>query len=322
MTAVPGVRGPLPGGTILLAAGAFLLTLAVLLPLHVYERVALLPAEEQFEISLVAEDAGYLDTSTWEWRQAARVVRTTRVDATPHGGDWSAWETSVATSTDEGVLDHWSRRVIVDRRTGRAVNCCGEHVDGDRAVRQAGLVFSWPVGAPEGDHPFYDAEVRSAPPMEFQGTEEVAGIEVRRYTQTIDATQVPGSARQVPASLFTPGAEGTVSAARWLRVVRTYWVEPVSGAVVDIAEERHETMRPRTEGEEIDLLHAEFSLAEGQVVVLAEHARVRSFLLATLRDRAPAVLGPLGALAVLAGVVRARRSRVPGGAAGREGAPV
>ncbi|MFD3688201.1 DUF3068 domain-containing protein [Nocardiopsis sp. NPDC058631] len=314
----------LPRGTALVALGAFLLTLAALLPLYVHERIALLPAETAFDVRMVDEDAGYLDTSTWTWVEAAELTRVTRVDGSAHGGDWSAWEVSVDASVPDRMIDHWSRRVIVDRETGRAVNCCGEHVDGDRAVRQAGLVYSWPPGAPEGDHPFYDAEVRSAPMLEFQEREEVAGVPVRRYSQWVEAAQVPESARPVPADLFREGASGTVTATRWLEVSRTFWVEPVSGIVVNAHETRAETLRPQDGGGEVPLLYTELVMADNQVSGYAEQARVRSVLLRALDSWAPWTLGPLGGLAVLVGLVRAWRGSGADGASaggGRGGAP-
>ncbi|NYH51667.1 hypothetical protein HNR06_001256 [Nocardiopsis arvandica] len=313
--AAAGRGGAGSPGTVLVAVGAFLLTLAALLPLYVYDRVALLPAAAEFDVRMVDEGAWYLNTSTWSWTEASALTRVTRVDASAHGGDWSAWEMSVDTSVPERMIDHWSRRVIVDRETGRAVNCCGEHVDGDHAVRQAGLVFFWPPGAGEGDRSFYDAELRAAPAMELQGEEEVAGVPVRRYTQTIETTQVPDSARPVPAGLFRPEASGTVTATRWIEVDRTFWVEPVSGIVVNVHETRSETLRPQNDSGEAPLLHTELAMVDQQVSAYAEQARVRSLLLRSLNSWAPWTLAPLGALAVLAGLVRSRRAT---SAAGRE----
>jgi hypothetical protein len=305
----PG-RG-LPKGTFQVAAGAFLLTLALLLPLYVHDRVALLPAEASFTLRMADQEAAYLDTATWNRVESAELEQVTRVEASAHGSDWSAWEMTVNTSASDQVIDHWSRRVIVNRETGRAVNCCGEHVNGDRAVRQAGLVLYWPPGVPEGGHSFYDAEVRSAPSVEFDEDDEVAGVPVRRYTQTVDRTQMPESARDVPAALFDPDAEGTVRATRWLTVERTFWVEPVTGMVVNMAESRSETLRPQNGSGEVALLDAELTLDDGQVSGYAEQARVRSLLLRGLDRWAPWTLGPVGALAILAGLLTAWRARPP-----------
>ena len=303
-------RGPgrsLPVGTFLVALGTFLLTVAVLLPLYVHERVAVLPAETRFDMRLVDEEAAYLDSSTWSWIEETEIERTTQVGGSAHGSDWSAWEMSVDTSVSERMIDHWSRRVIVDRTTGRAVNCCGEHVDGDHAVRQAGLVLHFPPGSDEDSYLHYDAEVRSAPDLEFEEEDEVAGVSVRRYSQEIEDTQVPDSAREVPANLFTSGVSGTVTATRWLEATRTLWVEPVSGMVVNMEESRTETLRPQNGGGSVPLLEADLALVDQQVSGYAEQARTRSVLLRTLESWAPWTLGPLGALMVLTGVFRARR---------------
>lgn len=302
-------RRSVPAGTLLVAAGTFLLTLAVMLPLYVHDRVALLPAAAEYEMRLVDEDAAYLNAANWSWVDNTEVERNTAVDATANGDRWSAWEMTVDTSVPDQMVDHWSRRVIVDRSTARAVNCCGEHVDGDRAVRQAGLVHHFPAGAGADSYPFYDAEVRSAPSMEFQDEDEIAGVSTRRYSQAIEATQVPDSARDVPADLFTPGARGTVTATRWLELTRTLWVEPVSGTVVNMQETRRETLRVRNSDDAVPLLEADLTMADAQVDGYAEQARVRSVLLRSLDDWAPWTLAPLGVLALAGGLLRARSHR-------------
>ncbi|GHD18164.1 hypothetical protein GCM10007147_07840 [Nocardiopsis kunsanensis] len=303
-------RRSVPAGTLLIAAGTFLLTLAAMLPLYVHDRVALLPAVAEHEMRLVDGDAAYLNAANWSWVDNTGIERNISVDATANGDEWSAWQMTVDTSASDRIIDHWSRRVIVDRSTARAVNCCGEHVDGDRAVRQAGLVHHFPAGTDADSYPFYDAEVRSAPSMEFQGENDIAGVTARRYSQAIEATQVPGSARDVPADLFTPEARGTVTATRWLELTRTLWVEPVSGTVVNMQETRRETLRTRDSDGAVPLLEADLTMADTQVDGYAEQARVRSVLLRSLDVWAPWTLAPLGVLALAGGLLRARNHRV------------
>lgn len=307
---LPPRRGTaVPKGTLLVALGAFLLTSALLLPLYVHDRVALMPGEVSHHLRMDAPGASYLDTATWTYQNNVALERTTRIEGSSHGADWSAWEMTVDTAVSDHVIDHWSRRVIVDRESGRAVNCCGEHVNGDRAVRQAGLVLQWPAGVPEGDHSFYDAEVRAAPAVLFEDDDEIGGLAVRRYVQEVTSAQVPESSRDVPAALFDPGAEGTISVNRWLTLERTFWVEPITGRLVHMTEDRSETLRPQNESGEVALLEAEFALAESQVSSLAEQARVQALLLRGLDLWAPWTLGPLGVVAILAGLFQAWRSR-------------
>ncbi|RNL84658.1 DUF3068 domain-containing protein [Halostreptopolyspora alba] len=301
-------------GPVLVAVGAFCGTLALLLRFYVYGQLAVLPGDIEERVPLVDESATYLDTTTWETVEDAEVRRTTSVDGSVRPGDTSsgAWEVSVDTATPETVLDHTDRRVIVDRSTGRAVNCCGEHVDGDRAVRQAGLVLYWPAGAEDRDRTFYDADIRAAPYMVLDGHENIAGVATRRYVQRIETTQIPDSTRRVPASALDPGRSGTVEASRWLEVRRTLWIEPVSGYLVSAAEERRETLRAETDTGERVLLEADLTMSEGSVAEHAERAENRAMVLSALRTWAPVGLGAAGVPLVLVGLVwafpRGRRS--------------
>src|SRR5690606_31578470 len=141
-------RRPGPGAALIAAAlGAFLLTSALMLRFYVYEQLALVPAGTDLQLRMVDEDASYLDTSTWRTVKDAEVIRQTEISGGLSAGNpgWATWEMSTDTTSGSSMIGHMDRRVIVDRSTGRAVNCCGEHVGGDRAVRQAGLVLYWPA---------------------------------------------------------------------------------------------------------------------------------------------------------------------------------
>nr|WP_236700689.1 DUF3068 domain-containing protein [Allosalinactinospora lopnorensis] len=289
-----------------MACGAFFATFALLLRLYVYGQLAVLPGDVEAELQLVDEAASYLDTGTWKTVEEAEVTRTTDIYGEPNPGDpgRSVWQMSVDTAAPNTMIAHMDRRVIVDRSTGRAVNCCGEHVDGDRAVRQAGLVLHWPANARGAEYPLYDADIRAAPRMVLDGEEDVAGVATRKYVQEIEATQIPDSAREVPAAALGLERRGTVTATRWLEVRRSYWIEPVSGHLVNAVEKRHETLRSESRAGERVLLDAEFAMPDHLVAAHAEEAESRSLLLTALRTWLPAGLGALGAALILVGLVR------------------
>ncbi|MBB4933834.1 hypothetical protein F4561_004654 [Lipingzhangella halophila] len=322
----PGALRRNPGPA-LVALGAFCATLALLLRFYVYGQLAVLPGGIELELPLVDESASYLDTSTWKTVEEAEVRRTTTIDGTVRPGDsgGATWEISVDTATPDTMLDHTDRRVIVDRSTGRAVNCCGEHVAGDRAVRQAGLVLYWPAGAADREHTFYDADIRAAPRMVFDGHEDIAGVPTRRYVQQIESTQIPDSARQVPASALDLERSGTVEASRWLELRRTYWVEPVSGYLVRAVEERRETLRAEDRGGERVLLDAELAMPDRSVAAYAERAENRARLLSALRAWVPIGLGAVGGPLVLVGLawsfVRDRRAAMADPPSAESGEP-
>ncbi|MUL39996.1 DUF3068 domain-containing protein [Streptomonospora sp. PA3] len=292
---------------IALAAAAFLLTSALLLRFYVAGELAEIPARTERTLRLTDDSASYLDTGTWKTVRDVPVVRATEVQGglAPGNPDWATWHLSTSVTSRGATLAYSDRRVIVDRTTGMAVNCCGEHVDGDRAVRQAGLVLPWPAGGTWQEYPFYDAGIRAAPPMVFDGYGEVAGLRVRRYVQRIDTTQIPDSARPVPARALGADASGTVTANRWLDLERTYWVEPVTGHVVDVREVRRETLRPETGDGRRTLLEADLRLADELVAAEAREAERQRMLLRAARAWLPAGLGAAGVLLLLLTAARA-----------------
>src|SRR5690606_4125911 len=178
----------------------------------------------------------------------------------------------------------------------------------DRAVRQAGLVLYWPAGAEPGDRPFYDADVRSAPPMRYTGSGSAAGVPVHEYVQQVEPTQVPDSAREVPASALGLERRGTVTATLWLEVERTYRIEPVSGRLVDAEEKRVETLRGEQGGERT-LLKADLALEDGQVAGYAQAAGSTRLLLQAVHVWGPVALGSLGALTLAAAPILRFRAR-------------
>ncbi|MDA2806676.1 DUF3068 domain-containing protein [Nocardiopsis suaedae] len=298
------------GAVIAVALGVFLLTSALMLRFYVYDQLAVIGPRTDLTLRMTDPEADYLDTSTWSTREGREVVRTTEISGGAAAGNdgWATWEVSVDTASGSAMIGHMDRRVVVDRATGRAVNCCGEHVDGDRAVRQAGLVLYWPAGADTGDRPLYDADVRSAPAMRYQGDDEVAGVPVRRYTQTIPPTQVPGSARPVPARALGLDRSGTVEASRWLELERTYWVEPVSGRVVSAEESRRETLRTEDGRGERLFLDVDLETDPGLVAAFAEEADGLRFTLRAVRTWAPIGLGALGGLVLASAPLLALRA--------------
>ncbi|TDQ52001.1 DUF3068 domain-containing protein [Actinorugispora endophytica] len=313
--AAPG-PAPAPGGgtrrgLAAVAVGAFCCTLALLAHFYVHPRLAMLPAEARQVWTLEDPEATYLDTARWRTREDAEVTQRTELVARPMPGneDWAVWSITVDTASRLGLIDHHDRKVVVDRATAEAVNCCGEHVDGDFAVRQAGLVALWPPGAEGAEFPFYVPDMRSAPVMRLRGEDRVGGITARRYEQSVPATQVPGSAREVPAAEMGLDRPGTVRATRWVELARTYWVEPVSGQVVNITEERRETLRT-AEGDGGRLvLDADLAMRPEHVQANIQRAGDRARLLDLVRVGLPLVLGTVGAVLLLAGAVRSRLPR-------------
>ena len=296
---------PRTAGLLTAALGAFCATVALLLPAVAAPRLALLPAPLHQTWTLTDPEAAYLDTAHWRTREDVPLVRRTETLGAPVPGEPGllVLAVTVTTESDRGPVDHHEHRLVVDRATGRTVDCCGADPAPGGAL--AGL---WPPGSTGAELPLHDPDTGAAPELRLDGTEQVAGLTVHRYTQHLPPTRVPGSLRDVPASALDADGGGTVRAERWVEATRTYWVEPVSGQVVDLAEQRRETLRTPDGDHEALLLDADLRLETGQAAAAAHHAGERARLLTAVRGRLPLLLGALGAALVAAGTVLVRRA--------------
>jgi hypothetical protein len=125
------------------------------------------------------------------------------------------------------------------------VNCCGEYyetVEGEQTpVRHRGLIFKFPFDTQKQPYLWWDTTLLEAVPVEYDGVQDVAGLNTYRFVQTIEPSVV-GTA-EVPPELV--GASGTepVTADRVYSNERTLWVEPHTGVVIDRAEEQLSTLR-------------------------------------------------------------------------------
>ncbi len=96
-------------------------------------------------------------------------------------------------------------------------------------------MFKFPFNTQKTTYPWWDEDVARAVPIAFSGTEEINGLPVYVFKQTIAPEEI--SSIDAPADLFEAGAVGTVTAREIYANTRTLWVEPVTGVVIDGREE-------------------------------------------------------------------------------------
>ena len=71
-----------------------------------------------------------------------------------------------------------TRRFAFNRRTGQLVDCCGASVNGDKSVRQTGLVgYVFPIGTQKQTYQVFDTTLKKTMPFVYSGTTTVDGIQ-------------------------------------------------------------------------------------------------------------------------------------------------
>ncbi len=293
---VPARAVVLPG--LLLLAGSFLLFMALLLPLVVAPALRLLPLD-RFSVTSSEGSGTYTSPRTGDLVSTDDLRHTTTVRGdVDRGSDevavWQVFATTedVAPSVDaaDRVLDELQETVALDRRTARAVSCCGEDPPHE------GLTLRFPLDAGPGPHDLWDPHLRAARPAALARNDRVGGLDVAVYVQRVEPTPVASG-----------GARGTLVYA----ADREVWVEPVTGLIVRVDENLRWTLEgpgaPSRPYRSADLTWSAASVGEA----VAEAGALRTDLRRLTVDGPVAAL-VLGAILLGAGIRATARVRARG----------
>src|SRR4051794_15518577 len=212
-------------------------------------------------------------------------------------GDWSS---DVCSSDLDGSLINASTdRVAWDRKTGEAVHCCGEAVDGV-PTRHTGLSYKFPFGTEKKTYQFFDTTAKKAYPMTYKGSEQLQGLTVYRFEQPVGPVQIAES--EVPGNLVGETAP-SVTVPRFYDNLRTVWVEPVTGVIVKGQEKQHQVFRDAAGADAVTLVDVTLTFNEKtqrQQADLAKDARSQKAVIGTW---APLALILLGVILLVVGLV-------------------
>jgi hypothetical protein len=299
-------------GYVLVGLGAFLIVAAPLLKWYAAPRLVKAPLDQYSTTVSQANGATFLDISTLSVQtgQQLTATRTVRGDVAAGSSAVAVWDVFVrVTAAANKLVTATTDRVAFDRRTSEAVNCCAEHVNGDQAARHQGIEYKFPFGAEKQTYQYFDTALRRATPMEYQGEEEVAGLDVYRYVQRIEPTKI--------AELDAPGAllgrpEPAVPSDRFYANTRTVWVEPTSGVIVKGQEEQLATVRAQQGSGELVVTQATLVFTEQTIAEQADNAAEARSRIGILTTTAPLVGLLIGIVLGIAGLLLLRRRPAPG----------
>ncbi|HMG29846.1 MAG TPA: DUF3068 domain-containing protein [Jiangellaceae bacterium] len=305
-------------GLVLLVVGALFLVLAPLLRWYAYPRLAVAPQDQAtttvssgtdvtvFSIpNLLAGEDPEVVTDVTSTRGTVSIV-----EDLPEGtsdDDVAVWETVVNTTNADGDTLTATRSIVAfDRNTGAGVEGYGQSIDGD-PIDHEGQILKFPFGTEQRDYEFWDIALREATPAVFDGEDEIDGLPVYRFVQTIEPTVV--SQLEVPGSLA--GSEApSIEADRTYANTRTLWIEPETGVIMRGQEEQDTVLVYG--GEEIaTITSGALGYTDEQVQANVDEYRPLASQLNLVGNVLPLVLGVLGLIAVIAGIVLLRTPYAP-----------
>nr|WP_280763768.1 DUF3068 domain-containing protein [Prescottella agglutinans] len=231
-----------------ISVGGFLLTASTLIPTYAADSLVKIP------LSIEAET---VSTGTAELLDAAALVRgkliveqnvpitvNQRVTVQePADVDVATLQSAIQMTRDDrkgsaAIVNASIDRSTVNRRTGLAVDdpigsiqsSFGKPAD---PVAHEGLQFKFPFDTQKESYPYFDTALRASHDIDYAGEDELEGLPVYKFHQEIAPSEISGQV-SMPASSW--GREGSeqVTMKRFYGITRDLWVEPVSGAVVQV----------------------------------------------------------------------------------------
>lgn len=309
---------PAPGA-VLVAAGTFLIVGALAMPLYVAPALVKVPLDQSSVTRSKAENATVLDFATLSERTGVNLTATRAVRGDVEAGNAERAVFDVGVSvTDDAAADPAAKpitistdRVALDRRTGEAVACCAENINGN-PFKHEGLTYTFPFGTEKKTYQYFDNTVRKTFPAAYVGTEKIQGLAVYKFEMTIEPVKI--SEIRVPGNLVG-STEPTVTAGRYYANTRTLWVEPMTGVIVKGQEKQLQTLRDPAGVDQLKIIDATLTFTEETQKQQADSAKEARQKINLLTVVVPIALAVLGALLVLLGILIIVRANRRGAAA-------
>jgi len=298
-------------GLVLAGLGTCLIVFAVLMPTWVSSRVLKFPLNQYASVTLAASNASYFSPTKLTELTGVNMEATYTIKGNAAAGSSSTavWNQFVYVydQTNKLPFQTMTRTFAFDRRTAQLINCCGANVNGDSSVQQTGYVgYVLPIGTQKQTYNVFDTSLNKPVPFTFAGTAIVNGILAYRFAENVSATQ--NGSQTLPGSLVGQSA-ASVTLPQYYENHVTYWIDPDTGALLNVTQNERVTLRDSSGAQALVLLDAYLAATPASVnglVALDNSQRNKKFAVSTLL---PLVTGILGVILLIAGILLARRPR-------------
>ncbi|HMG65644.1 MAG TPA: DUF3068 domain-containing protein, partial [Streptosporangiaceae bacterium] len=246
-------------GLIASGVGAFLLVSGFMLRFFVAGIAVKFPLNEYQVATLTAPDVTYFNSAEAKELSGVtmRVTRTVEGDVAAGDGSRAVWtQFSSYFDTKNGLpFNAVTQRSAFDRRTGTAVACCNA-ANGSFTGVQTGQVFTWPFGAGKHAYDVFDTTVNKPEPASYAGQSTVGGVPAYRYVERV--TGVKFGTQRLPGALVGIKGQQTVTLDETYTATNTYWVDPVTGVVLNVNQNQNITLRDQGGVRRLVLFNGDF----------------------------------------------------------------
>lgn len=227
-------------GAVLAGVGALLFVVGLLVHFYVAPTLAVAPTDQNSLTHLEAKNATVFDTAT-----LAPITTDLSIESHTVGdvasskkapGDTIVWHNNTTITSADGVIrSQSSKRAAFDAKTA-AASKWGENwyetTAGDRSnIIRNGLMFKFPFNTEKKTYQVWDDTLGAPVTTSYTGTTKLQGHTVYTFENQVPASVV--GTRELPPTLFGQPQGESVDADVSYQNHTTYYVEPVTGAIVN-----------------------------------------------------------------------------------------
>ena len=298
-------------GLVLAGLGTGLIVFAVLMTTWVTGRVIKFPLHEYVSVTLTDGSASYFSLAKLAPQTGVTVeaIYTIKGNAAKGSSSTAVWDQFIYVYDQSNKLpvQSMTRTFAFDRRTAKLVNCCGANVNGNTSVQQTGYVgYVLPIGTKKQTYDIFDTNLGRPEPFKYTGTSSVDGTQAYSFTETVPPTQ--NGTQTVPGSLVN-SSQATVTLPQYYQTQTTYWIDPVTGALVNVTQNEKLTLRNPDGSQALLVFQANLAATQSSIDNLVAHDNgelTKAGLVGTLL---PLFTGIAGLVLLIAGLLLLRRER-------------
>ena len=289
-------------GLVAAGLGAFLLVSGLALRFYVAGQVVKFPLNEYQVSTMSGRNVTYFSPALLKDVTGVdmRVTRTIEGDVAAGTSSRAVWALfSYSYDATNGVAYRTlTQRSAFDRRSGALADCCGEVVN-KYTGRQSGLALTWPIGTKQQSYQIFDTTLLKPVQAQFAGQADIDGLRADRFVEQVPAQKF--SKQKLPGSLVGLHGQPTVSLDEYYQATNTYWVDPVTGTVVNINENQKLTLRDSRGVQRLVLFNGDLAMTPRSVLSLVRSQRDRRAGIQAITLTVPLGLGLAGVVFLAAG---------------------
>jgi hypothetical protein len=296
-------------GLVAVGLGTFLIVLAALARFYVVGQVVKFPLDENSVATLTASNVSYFNTGLLQ-----ELTKVSMTDTSTTQGDVAAGSKHTAVwnnfsylydNTNQQTYSYSLRRLAFDRRSGELVNCCGAAIDGKK-VHMAGLGYVWPLNAQKQTYEIFDRTLMRPEPAGYGGVTRIDGLRTYKYVENVSPTQF--ATQTLPGSLVGT-AQQTVQLGEYYTGTTTEWVDPITGAPVQVTLSEHLYLAGSSGASVLNLLNGTFTSTPGSVAATVTTAKHYDAEISVISLIIPATSGLAGVIILIIGMILGRQPR-------------